>query len=410
MLTSDLVRVRIRKGLIHPPYIDTGDEGLLSLAETLIGIFERHAGLSRYELDEELKDFLGTGTSFLVHRGLSKLLRDRCEFETETTVEPAVLRREVFTAAAAAYQGQDQVRVDRNGVLSTVGEEMNLTPPDMDRQLYADLKEAEVLQAFKRCSPTWLLQRYNVALAQAILLRATGMDLVVEGETTERYRELFRKMKFFQLLHEIHADGPGRYRIHIDGPLSLFKSSQRYGFQIAQFLPSVLHCARWSLSADILWGLKRREAIFRLTPASGLQPISHSTGQWAPEEVEWFEAQFRKLNADWDLSPSAEIINLGGQGILTPDHVFIHRPSGMAVYMEILGFWRRGSVRSRLELLRRHGPSNMVLAISKDLGVDEEEMDELPGELYIFRTTPVAREVHRLLEDLRENGATLSLF
>ncbi|MDP6053614.1 MAG: DUF790 family protein, partial [Candidatus Latescibacteria bacterium] len=68
MLTGDLVRVRFRKGVIQLPYIVPEEEDLLGLAKTLIGIFERHVGLTRYELDEELKDFLGTGADFLVHR------------------------------------------------------------------------------------------------------------------------------------------------------------------------------------------------------------------------------------------------------------------------------------------------------------------------------------------------------
>ena len=56
MLTGDLVRVRFRKGVIQPPYIAPEDGNLLGLAKTLIGIFERHVGLARYDLDEELKD------------------------------------------------------------------------------------------------------------------------------------------------------------------------------------------------------------------------------------------------------------------------------------------------------------------------------------------------------------------
>ena len=410
MLTGDLVRIRIRKGIVYPPYIDTENADLLSLAETLIGIFERYVGRPRHELDDELKDFLGTGTAFLVHRGLSKLLRDRCEFEAETTVEPAILRQQVFAAAAEAYRTHDRVRVDRDAVLIAIAPDMDMVPQEIDRQLYADLKEAEVLQAFKPCSPSWLLQRYNVALAQAVLLRATALDLVIEGETTTRYRELFRKLKFFQLMHEIRADGPGRYHVHIDGPLSLFKSSQRYGLQMAQFLPTVLHCANWTLDAAVLWGIKRREAMFRLSPATGLQPIGHISGQWAPEEVEWLDARFRKLKTDWDISTDAEIINLGGQGVLASDYIFTHRPTGMTVYMEILGFWRRGSVHTRLDLLRRHGPPNMILAISKELGVDEEDTDDLPGEVYVFRAMPIARDVHKLLETIVENPTPLSLF
>ena len=411
MLTSDLVRVRMRKGAVYPPYINTENQDLLNLAETLIGVFERHVGLPRQELDEELKDLLGAGTSFLVHRGLSKLLRDRCEFEAETTVEPPVLRERVFAAAASAYRSNEQIRVDRDEILTSVAADIELPPEEIDRQLYADLKEAEVLQEFRKTSPRWLLQRYNVALAQAVLIRATGMDLVIEGESAARYREVFRKLKFFQLLHEIRAQDNGSYHIHIDGPLSLFKSSQRYGVQMASFLPTVLHCENWKLQAGVLWGVKRKEGVLHLTPKTGLQPIGHSTGQWMPEEVAWLDTQFRKLKTDWDVSTEAEIVNLGGEGILAPDFIFTHRPTGATVHMEILGFWRRGSVQSRLDLLRRHGPRNLILAISKELGVEEEDVEDLPGEVYAFRSTPVARDVHKILNDMiEEDTEPLTLF
>lgn len=415
MLTNDLVRVRFRKGVIHPPYIKTDDGDLLGLAETLIGIFERHVGLTRNELDEELKDFLGAGADFLVHRGLSKLLRDRCEFETATDINPVDLRRMVFSAAAAAYRNTEQVRFDRTAILDDVAGGIERPAQEIDAALYADLKEAELLIEFNGCSPEWLLQRYNVALAQAVLLRATGMDLVIEGESVTRYREVFRKMKFFQLLHEIYQKEPGKYHIHIDGPLSIFKSSQRYGLQMAQFLPTVLHCTNWHIEASILWGVKRREATFKLTPAAGLQPIGHSTGQWMPDEVAWLEQQFNKVKTDWTISPEAEVINLGGQGVLAPDYIFVHKPTGMKVYMEILGFWRRGSVQTRLDLLKKHGPPNMILATSKELAVDEEEAEQLPGEVYVFRQTPIAREINKLLESMREERPekgplTLDLF
>jgi hypothetical protein len=415
MLTGDLVRVRFRKGVIQPPYIAPEDGNLLGLAKTLIGIFERHVGLARYDLDEELKDFLGAGADFLVHRGLSKLLRDRCEFEMATDIAPIELRQRVFSGAAAAYRSTEQVLFDRKTILDEVAQEMERTPETLDGALYADLKEAELLIEFKGCSPEWLLQRYNVALAQAILLRATGMDLVIEGETVNRYREVFRKMKFFQLLHGIYQDAPGKYHIHIDGPLSIFKSSQRYGLQMAQFLPTILHCTNWKIDASILWGIKRREATFRLTPAAGLQPIGHSTGQWMPEEVAWLEQQFNKVKTDWNISPDAEVVNLGGQGVLAPDYIFVHQPTGMKVYMEILGFWRRGGVQTRLDLLKKHGPPNLILAISKELAVEEEEAENLPGEIYVFRQTPIAREINKLLERMREKRpekgpVTLDLF
>ena len=110
----------------------------------------------------------------------------------------------------------------------------------------------------------------------------------------------------------------------------------------------------------------------------------------------------KPLKTDWKISPEAEVVNLGGQGVLASDYIFVHQPTGMKVYMEILGFWRRGGVQTRLDLLKQHGPPNLILAISKELAVDEEEAGNLPGEIYVFRQTPIARKINKILERMRE--------
>ena len=55
-------------------------------------------------------------------------------------------------------------------------------------------------------------------------------------------------------------------------------------------------------------------------------------------------------------------------------------------------------------VLPHHGPENIILAVSKELRVDEEEVAELPVELYVFRSVPVAREVLSLLEKREGQG------
>ena len=415
MLTGDLLKVRFRKGQIMLPYIDEQDPDHLGVAETLIRTFESHEGGTRQELDEELADRTGSGTDYLFHRGLGKLLKDRCDFASAAPVDPVELRKKIFEGAAASYRNTDQVRIDREDILSDVAKSVSLGSGEVDSVFYADLKEAERLQAFKACTPPWLLARYNVALAQAVLLRASGLDLFIEGENPARYRDLYRKMKFFRLLHEIRRTGQGSYHIHIDGPMSLFKSSQRYGLQIAQFLPAVLHCENWTIEAQIVWGARRREGVFRLTPDRGLKAIGPSTGQWIPEEVVWLGDRFNRLKTAWRIAAGTDVIDLGGQGVLAPEYVLTHPPTGMKVYLEFLGYWRSEGVRTRLELLGRYGPPNMILAISAELGVDEEASTDIPGEVYAYRRTPVARDILKILEDMVKthpgaSAGTLDLF
>ena len=398
MLTADLVQTSVRRGKVVPRYLDTANTDFLALADTLIQVFKTHQGGPRHALEAELKDLLGAGTSFLLHRGLAKLLYDRCEFATTATVEPPLLRQAIFEAAAESYQGAGPREFDRGAVLDTVAARFALSPEAVEQGLYADLKEEQTLEAFKSCTAEWLLKRYNVALAQAVLLKAARLSIQLPRQKATRYRDLFRQMKFCQLLYRVEGTAVQGYRLTLDGPLSLFKSAQKYGLQMASFLPTLLHAEGWSLHADVLWGRRREELEFKLDANQGLEPHSHSRGQWQPDEIRWLEERFPKLGSNWQLSTDAELVDLGGEGVLVPDYVFEHKRSGRRVVMEIFGFWRRGAIESRLRLLKEHGPENLILALGKQLRVDDEDLEDVPGEVYVFREAPVAREVLKLLE------------
>ena len=412
MLTSDLVQTRLYKGELRPRYLKVEDGERLTLAGRLIGLFEEHVGRPRFELDAALKEVLGSGTAFQLHRALAKLLRDRCSFETESPVEPIELRRRVFEAAAARYQrpllmpegtaeGEPpSFRLDRAGLIGGLAADFSVGPAQIEAGLYADLKSEQTLVHFDGCEPAWLLRRYNAALAQGVLLRAVSMRLEIRGQNGRQYRELFRKIKFFQLLTQVSGSLAEGYEIKLDGPLSLFQASQKYGLQMASFLPTLLHFQGWRLEATVRWGPKRVERSFALK-ARALEPYGRQlVGQWQPEEVAAFPDRFAKLDCDWSVSTAAELIDLGGKGVLVPDLVFEHEPSGRKAYMEVLGFWRKGAVASRLKLLREYGPPNFVLALSKSLAAGQDELESLPSEVYLFRSVPIPKKVLAVLDGL----------
>src|ERR671927_688994 len=99
MLTADLALSWQRGDQIRPRYIETEAEEYLREAEDLIALFAEHGGRARASLDESLQEYVGTGTDYKILRGLIKLLTDRCEFETSSTVEPTLIRRALFMKA-----------------------------------------------------------------------------------------------------------------------------------------------------------------------------------------------------------------------------------------------------------------------------------------------------------------------
>jgi predicted nuclease of restriction endonuclease-like RecB superfamily len=394
MLTADLVMARLYKGEIKPRYVDPAGEEGLALAEQLIELFAAHEGRTRGELEAALAELRGTDTEFLLHRGLAKLLFDRTTVESAAQAPPEELRAKVFELSARRWRAQAaQEEFRPEEVLREVGAELGYGPEVIGRWLYADLKDEQTVNAFESCTPEWLLHRYNVALAQGVLLRATELTIHWPAADKRATRELFRRIKFFQLLHRLEREDDG-WRIVLDGPLSVFQASGKYGVAMASFLPTLLHFEGWSLEAEVRFKKDRGGTqCFKLSPREGLRSHTRLAGQWQPEELSWLPGELAALDPDWEAEEDAELIELGGAGVLVPDYVFRHRKTGVKVYLEVFGFWRRGALKSRLEQLKKHGPKRLILAISKALAAEHEDLEEVPAEVYVFRTQPLARQV-----------------
>jgi uncharacterized protein len=397
MLTADLVDARVVRGVVRPRWIETDDEERLGLAGTLIDAFEACVGAPVSRLRSELRRLAGTEVDHRFRRALAKLLLDRCEVDTECAIEPSELRARVFERAAAAHLAAGPHGIDADAVLATIAAETALSPEEVRRGLYADLKDEQVVRTFAAPTPSGLLERYNVALAQALLLRASALELDLEPQDAATYRALFRAMKFHRLLYEIEARPKGGYAIRLDGPLSLFAAVQKYGLSMASFLPHVLHCTGFELRAAVAWGPARSTREFRLTAKDGLVPEQRVRGRWRPPEMDWFLEQFAKVESDWLATSEPELLDLGGRGVLVPDYVFAHRATGRLVHFEVFGYWRRGALQSRLDLLKRFAPGDVILGVGRELHAGGEAFEGVPAEVYQFRSVPIAREVRAVL-------------
>ena len=212
MLTGKLVRVRHAKNKLVPLYVEPRDEALVAVAEQLLRAFREAPGRTRGEIADEFSDMIPEGPRGLLPAGLAKLLEDRCEFEVAADYPPEQLREAVFKAAAAhrAAAANALRPVDRAVVMSEVAEQLShaVTPEQIDRSLFADLKDEQRVITFDDITSEQLLNRYNVALAQAILLRCTLMEVRVYAETPARFRQLFRAVKFHRLICTIQ-ETPG---------------------------------------------------------------------------------------------------------------------------------------------------------------------------------------------------------
>ncbi len=401
MLTADLVRVRRRGGELHLVRLDdSARERAEELAEALLDLARDHVGRTRGELEEAMAQLEVTPGEQRIADGLRKLIDDRCTFDVPGGAEPEELRRALFERAAAARRAVPaDGRFDRDAILDEVARARGLDGPALERLLYSDLRASHVLKAIDPIPARALALGYDLAQAQAVLLRAVKVVVDVECGSPGAARALFRKLKFLRLLHTISPSPKGGHRITIDGPLSLFEAVTRYGLQLALALPAFTACDRWALEADLRWGKERQRLTFRLDGEREARPEPARL----PDEIAALLESFRALGTPWEPEADAAILELPGVGLCVPDLAFVHRETGECVFLEVLGYWSREAVWRRVELVEHGLPHKILFAVSERLRVSEAALPsdgELPGALIVYKGTLSARAVAERIERL----------
>ncbi|MGI8466840.1 MAG: DUF790 family protein [Pyrinomonadaceae bacterium] len=395
MLTSDLA-INFRRGdKIFPRLIKTDDAGYLRDAANLIEIFEEFQGKTRGALDAELEEYIGTGTDFRILRGLIKLLTDCCEFETSSVAEPSEIRQKVFLEAAKFHPVFPDSE-NKAKVLQRVAEELNTTADAIFSNLYADLSAQQKLVSFEKSAPPQLLDRYNLAQAQAIFYRCVEMKIRVAPSDAANYRAIFGWIKHFGLIHSVVGNAANGYEIILTGAASLFHRSQKYGIQMAVFLPALLLCGNWKMRAEI--NDKKGTAFYELT-SEQIELVSNRYDEPEYENPihEKLKRDWEKSSADWKLRENREVVDLGKTAFV-PDFVLVS-PENEKIYLDVLGFWTPKSLQKKLEEFQSANFKNFIIAAWQELRGSREEATLTSENVVFFKS----KLEPLLLEETAEN-------
>lgn len=399
MLTADL-SINYRRGdKVFPYSIKTDNADYLRDTHNLIEIFQEFIGKTRGELEHELEEYVGTGTDYKILRGLIKLLMDRCEFETSSVADPSEIRQKVFLEARK-FQPVFPNSEQRSEVLETVAKELNTTATVISANLYADLPAQQHLISFETTTPQNLLDRYNLAQAQAILYKCVEMKIRVLPSTTENYRAIFGWIKHFGLIHSIVGNASNGYEITLTGAASLFHRSQKYGIQMSVFLPALLLCGNWKMTAEIT--SKYGKNLFYQLTSEQTQLISNRY-----DEPEFENPLFGKLKKDWEkskcawqLSENNEVIDLGKTAFI-PDFALVS-PMGEKIYLDVLGFWTPKSLKKRLDEFQAVNFKNFIIAAWQELRGSREEATFTSNNVLFFKSSLKPFALEELAEKLIE--------
>lgn len=411
MLTADLVDARRKDGeLVLRPLDREGRAEALAVAEALLDTARAFVGKRREELDEAWTAATTDAAPkrYKLVAGLRKLVADACSFEAETDIDPAELRRVLFTHASEARRtAAEGARFDRAAVVAEAARVLALEPELLERALFADLRSEHVLRGAPSFDAEHLVEAWELGQAQAVLLTAVRITCEVWSASAGLVRAFFAKLKFHKLLFSIEpieeaasdgGDGDG-WRVIIDGPYSMFDAVTKYGLKLALALPALRSLERWSLVADIKWGKTREPLVFRLSSeASGDGAKKGAAKRARPspppldvephlgDDVRELLDAINALRGPWRARPATVLLDVPGEGICVPDLELSRKGERGPIYVEVLGYWSRDAVFRRVELAERGLGARVVFAVSSRLRVSAEVLgDAVPAALYVYK-------------------------
>ena len=406
MLTKDLIRYKTRNGHIFPEFVDPDDAKLLPIAAQLIETFEASPGTSRATLLEASKRIIdSTPGALIVKRGLEKLLLDRTTFDTAPNETLIAFRQKLFTETSRLLSQKtfEDYRDYQGKVFKTAAAMTSITEADLGAKLYADLPSCQPILSFKTLSPERLLHRYNAAQVQGLLLHSNTLTLKLADAMTAELRQLFKYIRFHQLLSTIQKESE-RYQIIVDGPLNLFYKTKRYGVNLANFFIAVLHQPKWELTAEVEFRNKQGYQL-SLDESCGIKPISQQFLAYIPEDIQLFQKMLRNKTEDWQIRPGSQFLPLIGDFYCFPDYQLVHK-SGVETAIELFHPWHQGHLIARLNTLAEQSGTPLILGVSKTLEKKPHIAEALAASAYFlqfgftFRDVPTMRALLPILNAL----------
>jgi len=144
----------------------------------------------------------------------------------------------------------------------------------------------------------------------------------------------------------------------IDGPISLFKLTDKYGTSIAKLLPSIISSGKWSLNSWIVRKTMSGKKIYEFNisslevPRLLTDPYNSnkiSTSYFDSSVEEKFANRFEQVANGWRLIREPDPLIVSGGGAFIPD--FMIQKYDRRIYLEIVGFWTKEYLQKKIQKL-----------------------------------------------------------
>ena len=404
MLTSDQSIVEYKAGrAIADRLKQSTHRHYVKYAEDMLAIYRDGQGRQRRQLHREIESLFADEPDCPVRRiqAFCKLMDDRSIFRSDPDGKAAKLRLDVFSRVARFHplvEKPDQLfEHNEKKIKARLSDDLGLPWSEIEQGLYADVMAYQPLERFEGYpNASALLSRYNVAQLQACLYRTERMTVVA----TDDLKTILRYAKLAKLLHEIVRLGPSKYRITFSGPASVLRQTRRYGVNLARFLPALLACKGWRMTALLKtpWNALAR---LNLSDNDGFTSHLPPPDEFDSSLEESLAEKFGPERNGWRLFREGEILH-NQQKTFVPDFAFRHE-DGTQVLLEIVGFWTPEYLAHKRETLRQFQRHRIIIAApEKSL----RECGKIVENVLVYKTTLRTAPLIEILEKIRTKNTT----
>ena len=368
--------------------------------ERMLSIYHDGAGKQRLWLHRQIESIFADEPDCPVRRiqAFCKLLDDASVYKTDSEGQAAKLRLKMFSEASRFHPLVEQpdrlFESDQKKIKENLAENIGLSWKEIEQNLYCDVIEYQRLEKFEGYENAQaLLSRYNVAQLQACLYRAENIII----QANDDFKTILRYAKLAHLLHTIERIDKSKYRITLTGPASVLHESRRYGVNFARFLPALLACKGWEMTALVKTPWNRPARLF-LSDKDGFTSHLPSPDKFDSSIEENFASKFGDKYSGWQLIREGEILHKY-QKTFVPDFTLRHEDS-TEVLMEIVGFWTPEYLESRRETLKQFQNEKIIIAVQEK---SLRKGAKIPENFLIYKTTIKLDPLLEILKKFRCN-------
>lgn len=379
MWPERLLDLELVRGEVFPRYLSARDRLWVQVA---LDEVEACVGRPRREALARIARPPGFGERPVAWQALQTLVLRLHRPETRACRSPSAIRAALFEEAARRWseEGPDA----RARATDAAARRLEVAPEALLRDLYADLPSEQLLgPAREAVGAAELVERYNLALAQSLLVRCDSLEVRARAELRPAIRHAHLRRLLCEVMRDpLHDDG---VVISLSGPLSLFHATTKYGRAMAAWLPALVGTPGWELEARVWLGGERHR--FRASHRDGLAAPAAPPRRFDSALEERFFRELRRLAPAWRVLREADPVQVGRR-ILHPDFTLVDEARGLRVKVELVGFWTPEYLAAKREALARL-PAGERWLLCVDEALPGGGADTLAaaagGELFRFR-------------------------